>query len=349
MAKRLVKTAASALPAGASTDSKLNEIKALIGEVQASPTENTALDRLKDLLTGIVLATGSNAIGKLATNTGVDIGDVDVTSLPVGNVAMASSTPVTIASDDTILIAVKTAVEVIDNMISGNEAQVDVITIPAPLNIVGGGAEAAALRVTMANNSTGVLSVDDNGGSLTVDQATHDNFNANANIQVGDADVSTTNPVVIAEIPKTFTQALTVTAGLYAVGDNVGGKITLTSAARASGTTVRLNSVVLADHDGQEAEMDITFFNADPSGSTLTNDAATNVVVADAAKVVGTVTISPAHYYDLGDVSVANIQDIGLLITAVGSANLYCAVTTRGTPTFSATDHVNLIINLEQL
>tara|TARA_R100000005_G_scaffold39910_1_gene18712 strand:- start:214 stop:2841 length:2628 start_codon:yes stop_codon:yes gene_type:complete len=33
----------------------------------------------------------------------------------------------------------------------------------------GGGTESGALRVTLANNSTGLLSVDDNGGSLTVD------------------------------------------------------------------------------------------------------------------------------------------------------------------------------------
>ena len=37
------------------------------------------------------------------------------------------------------------------------------------LSVVGGGTEAAAIRVTIANNSTGVLSVDDNGGALTVD------------------------------------------------------------------------------------------------------------------------------------------------------------------------------------
>lgn len=35
--------------------------------------------------------------------------------------------------------------------------------------VVGGGTETGALRVTIANNSTGVVSVDDNGGSLTVD------------------------------------------------------------------------------------------------------------------------------------------------------------------------------------
>ena len=46
---------------------------------------------------------------------------------------------------------------------------VDVTSVPAPLNVVGGGAEATALRVTIANDSTGLLSVDDNGSSLTVD------------------------------------------------------------------------------------------------------------------------------------------------------------------------------------
>lgn len=39
------------------------------------------------------------------------------------------------------------------------------------LAVVGGGLEATALRVTIASDSTGVLSVDDNGASLTVDNA----------------------------------------------------------------------------------------------------------------------------------------------------------------------------------
>lgn len=41
-----------------------------------------------------------------------------------------------------------------------------VTTTPA---VTGGGTEAAAQRVTLANDSTGVLSVDDGGGSLTID------------------------------------------------------------------------------------------------------------------------------------------------------------------------------------
>jgi hypothetical protein len=54
---------------------------------------------------------------------------------------------------------------------SANIGDVDVLTLPNVTigSPVGGGTEAAAVRVTIANDSTGVLSVDDNGGALTVD------------------------------------------------------------------------------------------------------------------------------------------------------------------------------------
>lgn len=46
---------------------------------------------------------------------------------------------------------------------------VDVKAVPAPLSSTGGGTEAAALRVTIATDSTGVLSVDDNSSTLSID------------------------------------------------------------------------------------------------------------------------------------------------------------------------------------
>lgn len=72
--------------------------------------------------------------------------DADTSKIPSqGNAAMAASTPVTLASDDTLATAIKTAaeaiqaaVELIDNCISGNEAQVDVIAaLPAGSNAIG--------------------------------------------------------------------------------------------------------------------------------------------------------------------------------------------------------------------
>jgi len=87
---------------------------------------------------GTVAATQSGT-WVLGANSGVDIGDVTI-----NNASGAS------------------AVNIQDG---GNSITVD----NAALSVVGGGTEATALRVTIANNSTGVLSVDDNGGSLTVD------------------------------------------------------------------------------------------------------------------------------------------------------------------------------------
>lgn len=56
---------------------RLKTLATRIGEVQASPTSNTILDRLKALLTGIVLAAGTNVIGKvrLVTATGDEVTD----------------------------------------------------------------------------------------------------------------------------------------------------------------------------------------------------------------------------------------------------------------------------------
>lgn len=68
-----------------------------------------------------------------------NIGDVDVLTLP----ALAAGT--------------------------NNIGDVDVLTVPAPLSTTGNGTAAAALRVTVASDSTGVLAVTDNGGTLSID------------------------------------------------------------------------------------------------------------------------------------------------------------------------------------
>jgi hypothetical protein len=66
-----------------------------LGEVQASPTPNTVLDRLKALLTGISLAAGSNIVGKV----GVQVGGSDVADAhPVPVVEGNSAAPITGAS-----------------------------------------------------------------------------------------------------------------------------------------------------------------------------------------------------------------------------------------------------------
>jgi len=100
-------------------------------------------------------------------------------SNPNGQATMANSEPVVIASDQSVI-------PVSDN--SGS------LTVDNPqLSVVGTGTEAAALRVTIASDSTGVLSVDDNGGSLTVDGTVTANLAAGTN-NIGDVDVLSVVP-----------------------------------------------------------------------------------------------------------------------------------------------------------
>ena len=144
------------------------------------------------------LAAGTNNIGDVdvATIAAGDnnIGNVDIVSVPAplsttGNGTAASALRVSVASDSTGVLAVTdnggsltvdgtfwqatqpVSIASLPALAAGtaNIGDVDVLTVPAPLSTTGGGTQATALRVTIASDSTGVLSVDDNGSSLTVD------------------------------------------------------------------------------------------------------------------------------------------------------------------------------------
>lgn len=117
----------------------VNTIAGQVG-VQGASGVVTALTQRVVLATDVALPAGNN-----------NIGDVDIASIAAGNNNIGDVDVASIAAGD------------------NNIGNVDIVTVPAPLSTTGGGVEAAALRVTIANDSTGVVSVDDNGGSLTVD------------------------------------------------------------------------------------------------------------------------------------------------------------------------------------
>jgi len=122
---------------------------------------------LLDQYTPIDVDTGAGVENALPITIRVPASGGSIPETYGAGAVAAGTKRVTLASDDPAVASLA----ILDNIVAGSEAQVDVITVPAPLNVVGGGVEATALRVTLANDSTGVLSVDDNGGALTVDNA----------------------------------------------------------------------------------------------------------------------------------------------------------------------------------
>lgn len=139
---------------------------------------------------------------------------------------------------------------------TNNIGDVDVLSVPAPLNVVGAGTEAAAMRVTLANDSTGLVSVDDNGGSLTVDGTVGVSslpaIPAGTN-NIGDVDVLTVPAPLNVVGSGTEAAALRVTLPTDGTGQvkivDGGGSITVDGAVSVSGVA----SVTLKDSVGDSA------------------------------------------------------------------------------------------------
>jgi hypothetical protein len=111
----------------------------------------------------------------------------------------------------------------------------------AALAVTGGGVEATALRVTVASDSTGVLSVDDNGSTLSVDDGAGSLTVDNAALAVTGGGVEATALRVTIASDST---------GVLSVDDN-GGSLTVdgTVTATLSATTNAGATVKTADYD----------------------------------------------------------------------------------------------------
>ena len=266
------------------------------------------------LATDVALPAGTNAIGKLAANTGVDIGDVDVTS------------------------------------------------VPAPLSTTGGGTEATALRVTIASDSTGVVSIDDNGASLTVDLINQDDYDSGVGTDLMDM-------VGIAAAASGGHAAITgdVTNGLDVDVTRVGGTVAVTQSGtwdevgiNDSGNSITVDNAALSVVGGgvEATALRVTVasdstgvLSVDDNGGTLTIDnaqlsvvgtgteaAAMRVTIAtDSTGVLsvddngGTLTVDvgtalPAGTNNIGDVDVLtiaagdnNIGNVDIVTIAAGS------------------------------
>ena len=165
----------------------------------------------------------------------------------------------------------------------------DATAVDAPS---GGGVEASALRVTIASDSTGVLSVDDNGGSLTVD-------NAALSVTGGGAE-ATALRVTIAD-----DSTGTVAVGSIAAGDNNIGNVDVASSALPTGASTAANQTTIIGHvDGIEGLL--TTIDAD-TGGILTSVQTLDNAISGSEMQVDVVGALPAGNNNIGDVDVASI------------------------------------------
>ncbi len=196
--------------------------------------------------------------------------------------------------------------------------------------VTGGGVEATALRVTLANDSTGVLSVDDGGGSITVDNAAL-------------TDIETNTDFGTVTGGGTEANALRVTlannsTGVLSIDDN-GGSITVDGSVGVTGaalTALQLIDNSIAAHDAaaagsvntagayatnsvegltQVANGDATRVTADLNGCLVTRNATTLEELISTSQTTTATTSTAATNFTAGGAGVHNY------ITSITIAN----------------------------
>jgi hypothetical protein len=135
-------------------------------------------------------------------------------------------------------------------------------------------------------------------------------------------------------IKKTGTE-VGADANAYSTGDLIGGLLTLSGADSIGGLPPFLTSITLQDLDKQNVAIDVVFFDANPTGTTFTNNAALDIADADLPKVIAVIPVTT--YFSFNDNSVATVNALGgIAMNAAGGPTIYACLVSRGAPTYSA-------------
>lgn len=233
---------------------------------------------------------------------------------------------------------------------SGNSITVDNST----LSVVGGGTEAAAMRVTIASDSTGVVSVDDNGGSLTVDGtvavsgsvavtnagtfAVQSTNQANSGVDIGDVTINNAaggSAVNIQDGGNSITIDGTVTA--TSAGDVAHDSADSGNPVKVGGKAVSAEPTAVANADRANFITDlvgklITLPYANPENfvsgaitSAMTGTTSTSLVAAPGAGLrnyITTIVVSNAHATVGTDVAIQDGSG-GTTLMTIPAAALY--------------------------
>lgn len=201
------------------------------------------------------------------------------------------------------------------------------------------------IDVNSGTNVIGKVGIDQTTDGTTnkvqARNATHDNFNANANIQVNDMNVSSTNPVNVTSNSATVSDSQTrpdnTTA--YTAGDVVGTdaatNLEFANVNSVSGGTVIITGVgIMFDVNAVPSGMSsfrLHIYTSEPTA--IADNTAYNLPSADRDKYAGWIDIDVLT--DIGDTIFARMNNVNFQVTP-SARTLYGLVETRGAYTPSA-------------
>lgn len=138
------------------------------------------------------------------------------------------------------------------------------------------------------------------------------------------------------------TKNLTVDTAAYSINDCIGGIHLFLGAFGASHAGI-IQNVVLTDKNFKNKQVTLYFFNANPSASTLTDQAPLVIAAADQPKVVGIYTIT--QFYALAASGYGVGLNLGIAVKSTGTT-LYVAMVAAEAVTYTAANDLSLNISI---
>lgn len=110
-------------------------------------------------------------------------------------------------------------------------------------------------------------------------------------------------------------------AGAYSAGDILGALLTFDAVARDRGEPVVISGVIVSSKVAVAPALTLILFNADPTGTTKTDNAAYSLAAADAAKVVAVIPVTTL--YDHGTPNTWQANGLGIVVQPGDTRALY--------------------------
>lgn len=132
----------------------------------------------------------------------------------------------------------------------------------------------------------------------------------------------------------TITLHPTVDTNIYASGDLIGGKNTLSLAVRRNYGSGIINRIEVIDQSKNSANLDVVFFTTNPTNTTFTDNAAFDPHDTDSPFIICAANVTTHLAYADNSSSYSN-QSCAFKLTEQ-SQKLYMAIVARSTPTFTA-------------
>jgi hypothetical protein len=140
-------------------------------------------------------------------------------------------------------------------------------------------------------------------------------------------------------------QTPTITAGLYAAGQNLGGLLTFANAARTTGGGGVIKDLVLIDDASQSVQIELWLFNQTfTAGADV---AAWTPVEAELENLVTIISSLEGVWYAGGATATVMAAEVSRRYDVVGTS-LFGRLVTRGAPTYVATDDLSVHLNMLQ-